>query len=312
MEVVLPTPPFWLATTMTRVASGRGDGPACRADWRASTECSAARASGVVSSSKIGRRGRQRRRRCEPRNRGSNRDVSRETTDGALPVDELGHPVDEPRSAGGSPDRWIICLGRRTDGLVRLGHVPCLSPARTLALRTGIGARPLIADPTYLPGVGPSHPNGDRSVEKQRPTPSSSDLGGRAAQPRPGRRAAAAISSATELPFIATSAPSGATSGIDQPSSRLQRSHRPRGHHVEACAARAAPRPGRAPPRRWARPSRSTTSVEVRGPPQQRLDQGDRQVGAGDRQHQARAGRHRCRCRRPSPPRESPRPGPRS
>ena len=49
--VVLPTPPFWLATTTTRVASGRGIATRCREPIRASTECSAARASGVVSSS---------------------------------------------------------------------------------------------------------------------------------------------------------------------------------------------------------------------------------------------------------------------
>ena len=52
--VVLPTPPFWLATTITRVASGRGiGGRAAGAPERASTVCSAARASGVVSSSKL-------------------------------------------------------------------------------------------------------------------------------------------------------------------------------------------------------------------------------------------------------------------
>ena len=48
VDVVLPTPPFWLATTITRVASGRGSGGRYRAPWRASTLCSAARASGVA------------------------------------------------------------------------------------------------------------------------------------------------------------------------------------------------------------------------------------------------------------------------
>ena len=48
--VVLPTPPFWLATTITRVAWGRPVRGRLSADWRASTECSAARANGVVSS----------------------------------------------------------------------------------------------------------------------------------------------------------------------------------------------------------------------------------------------------------------------
>ena len=50
VEVVLPTPPFWFATTITRVLSGRGIATRARAPIRASTECSAARASGVVSS----------------------------------------------------------------------------------------------------------------------------------------------------------------------------------------------------------------------------------------------------------------------
>ena len=48
VDVVLPTPPFWLATTNTRVSSGRGTArPRCSPPVRARTECSAARASGV-------------------------------------------------------------------------------------------------------------------------------------------------------------------------------------------------------------------------------------------------------------------------
>ena len=54
VDVVLPTPPFWLATTITRVAGGRGIDSRLRAPIRASTEFSAARASGVVSSSNAG------------------------------------------------------------------------------------------------------------------------------------------------------------------------------------------------------------------------------------------------------------------
>ena len=49
--VVLPTPPFWLATTITRVASGRGIGGRRAASWRARTVSSAIRARGVLSSS---------------------------------------------------------------------------------------------------------------------------------------------------------------------------------------------------------------------------------------------------------------------
>ena len=50
--VVLPTPPFWLATTMTRVAGGRGKAGVSRS--RARKLCSMARARGVVSSAKPG------------------------------------------------------------------------------------------------------------------------------------------------------------------------------------------------------------------------------------------------------------------
>ena len=46
--VVLPTPPFWLATTKTRVRLGPGHALASQPAGAASTECSAARASGVA------------------------------------------------------------------------------------------------------------------------------------------------------------------------------------------------------------------------------------------------------------------------
>ena len=67
----------------------------------------------------------------------------------------------------------------------------------------------------------------------------------------------------------------------------LQRGHGPGGDHVEASAARAAPRPGRGPPRRGRAPSSSTDLLEEGGAAQQRLDQRDREVGPRDRQHQA-------------------------
>jgi hypothetical protein len=53
--VVLPTPPFWFATTNTRVSAGLGR---CEVAWtrRARSTCSwAAAAKGVESSSKAGR-----------------------------------------------------------------------------------------------------------------------------------------------------------------------------------------------------------------------------------------------------------------
>ena len=48
--VVLPTPPFWLATTITRVRAGRGSGSLSRRPSRTSSACSTDRASGVESS----------------------------------------------------------------------------------------------------------------------------------------------------------------------------------------------------------------------------------------------------------------------
>ncbi len=45
--VVLPTPPFWLATTMVRVLAGRGSG--CWLRVIAATAASASRAIGVSS-----------------------------------------------------------------------------------------------------------------------------------------------------------------------------------------------------------------------------------------------------------------------
>ncbi len=47
VEVVLPTPPFWLATTITRVRSGRGNGSPKLMRSRARSSASIARASGV-------------------------------------------------------------------------------------------------------------------------------------------------------------------------------------------------------------------------------------------------------------------------
>ena len=48
--VVLPTPPFWLATTITRVWSGRGSGVPWGTLWRTSSCWATARAIGVDSS----------------------------------------------------------------------------------------------------------------------------------------------------------------------------------------------------------------------------------------------------------------------
>src|SRR4051794_34776449 len=47
VEVVLPTPPFWLATTITRVFGGRGSGSLKLARSLARNSASIARASGV-------------------------------------------------------------------------------------------------------------------------------------------------------------------------------------------------------------------------------------------------------------------------
>ena len=113
--------------------------------------------------------------------------------------------------------------------------------------------------PTYPGRVGPRHPHHGGG--------GSTTSGAHARAPRArhspsasGGRRAAAISSCDRRPFIATSAPAGATSGIDHPSRRSRGATARDGDHVERRASRAGPRHARGPPRRGSSPSSATTS----------------------------------------------------
>ena len=144
--VVLPTPPFWLATTITRVASGRG-----RA-WGEPADCGPARnarppgpAGRLVVETGGSRRRGPRPSDHEP---GGHGDVSRETTGGA-PVDEW--PILWITTLIGQWSRpveksWSRATGPA--GLRRFGHVIGLRPRDWSNAPSATVACPS-DDPTY-------------------------------------------------------------------------------------------------------------------------------------------------------------------
>ena len=113
--------------------------------------------------------------------------------------------------------------------------------------------------PTYPGRVGPRHPHhggrwrddADADLEHLRARRSATCA-------RKSR--AAAISSSTERPFIATVAPVGRHERHRPAEQALERSDRTRGHDVEGLGRRAGPRPGRGRRVTWERPSSATTS----------------------------------------------------
>ena len=109
----------------------------------------------------------------------------------------------------------------------------------------------------------------------------------------PGPAAAASISAPTQDPFIATSAPCGATSGIDQRQQPLQGRDRPRGDDVEGALRRAGPRPGPRTHLHRREPEVGHHLLEEGGPAQQRLDQGHASGPAGRWRAPAPAARRR-------------------
>ena len=154
--------------------------------------------------------------------------------------------------------------------------------------------------PTYPARVGPRHPeHGRRWIHDARAQ--LEHLGLRAP---PGARATARrrrSRRATDRPFIATSAPVGATSGIDQPSSR---SSGATARDVTTSNVRRSVQllGATAHDLDVVEPELADHLVEERRAPQQRLDQRHRDVGARDRHHHAREGRRPCRCRTRSTP----------
>ena len=229
--VVLPTPPFWLATTITRVACGPGQR---RAHPRAlpgqhGVLGGAGQRRGVVvvrtaEASPTSSAPSARRIRVSDA-------VSRETTGSLrrprspslwmnwliLWITALSRP---------SRDRWITRL-TRIDGAGRPAE-----PGRVGLARDGTVVRPplhrAVAAPMPRSTADGRQPIADgsahatRTTRRWRLTPAPSVSTSAGAQPQPAQRVAAAVDLVARPsdPFIATSAPVGATSGIDQASSR--------------------------------------------------------------------------------------------
>ena len=327
VEVVLPTPPFWLATTTTRVLAGRGTRwrPEV-SDRRASSMCSAAWASGVVfmSSSlangaispevrtvKPGDVSRGTLRPADPVSRetpGSAEAVSRETAPEAgagrncrwrgRPVDNFPHPV-ESQAWRVPSHRWITLGNRivhgRGSGLGGAGaltfvvaHEPCFRLGRDFlarARRAGLSAPVAVPD------------GQDTRAGSARATRSHGGLGEDALAQSPHLRRGAApraqvVGRGRDLllrprtPSSPAGRRSGATSGIDQPSSRSSgASAREVTTSKRRLAVQRLGAPADDPHVR--KPELVDHLLQERRAAQQRLDQGDLQVRAGDRQHQA-------------------------
>ena len=304
--VVLPTPPFWLATTITRVRSGRGTGGP-----HPGTEPGHDRVLGgprqrraVVREARVGGRDVTRgphpvaawvRGRFHVKPRDS---LLAEARSPRRPrsVDNSGRPV-ERRAHRANPGRWITprprvrgrsqaapgaaIRGRRQSRATDSG-----TPGPDLSLLT---CRPGARDrkgSTYPRRIRPGHPDHRRRWIEH--------VGAQDRAPRAARTAAVA----------ARRRPPRPRRGPTTPSSRPTPRWRRPGASTTAAACRGE-RPRARSPRRTARPPCSSsarprttsTCVETEvgddllqegGPPQQRLDQGDPEVGAGDRQHQPR------------------------
>ena len=281
--------------------------------------CSAARASGVAGRRRTsGRGGRdvaggahrtgtERRTRFHVKHRSG---VARRTS--GRPAGLLwmnwGQPVDNCAQRA-SPDRWIT-RSRSPDSGRSGAAVRWRRPSRgRSAHRPGTaGAAASAATrrrkrPTYPRRIGPGHPDHRGRWTTTVPAPSVEHLGRRA--PAAGAsvgRAPPRSPRATEPPFIATSAPVGATSGIDQPSSRSS----------GATAREVTTSNVRSPCSASARPRTTSTVVERRArrpPPRGRWSgaaaaRPASPAGPGGRSPApARAGRRRSRCRTPWRPR---------
>ena len=214
---------------------------------------------------------------------------------------------------GASPERWKTGTGHRpvlrqpvvvTGALAQLSS-PLARPqngpdARGAAWDSGQGAN--------LSGKGrPTAPAPRWWGDRRRPAPTSNTSGSpqrQRGQERPRLRDLVADRAALHRHRRTGR---GDTSGIDQPS---RRSSGATARDVTTSNV-AVPCRSSARPRTTvdvAEPQLGHDLVEERRTPQQRLDQGHREVRSSDRQHQARADRRRCRCRRPRRPPGRPRP----
>ena len=225
VEVVLPTPPFWLATTTTRVRAGRASAARVRAPCRASSVCSAAlrQGCGLVAEPA---------RRCGLEVGEVGRRSHGEVMDGMFHVKHGCHrtvensrpPVERhaPRPRG---DRWITLAPPRPES----APSPVPPPLR----RSTRGATLLAPDPHEPPGP-PSWwkaraPAGcGRHVDAQLEHLGRGTAAASAGSGRPRR-----ISSSRDRPFIASSTPSGADQRHRPGEQPVQGRQGPGGHDVE-------------------------------------------------------------------------------
>ena len=225
-----------------------------------------------------------------------------------------GHPVDNRAQQAWPPSGGKllrVAVRARHPGLTRISgqlSSPLATTARcgtTPTASLGLTGK----GPTYPCRVRPWHPH-HRGRGIHQPVPTSNTSGSPHRQVARKSRADA-ISSWIERPFIATSAPVGATSGIDHPSRRSR----------GATARDVTTSKVSAPCRSSARP-RTTRDlvqaqlgddlVEERRTTQQRLDERHPRDPAARWPPPAREGRRRCRCRTPTHRRGWPRPARRS
>ena len=233
--VVLPTPPFWLATTITRVWSGRGSGvprrdpggpgaaappPAPSAWSRRSRTVSPTRSAAV------------RTRACASPvasmlltpSAGHHANLNRVSRETGGPVDNPPCPVDPstlkrpPRPVDNSIRLWtyappaMSCAQRTTSG------APAALPS---AVRCAAGHRALTLHHRHRWGQ-------PLRADRLAPAGRRHRAGGAPARGRPPHRSA-------DAPFIARNRPPGRTQRHRPTREPVHRSHRSRRHHIEHC-----------------------------------------------------------------------------
>ena len=260
--VVLPTPPFWLATTITRVAGGRGK-RRCRAARRARKLCSAARASG--------RRCRRRTRRC----RCSASSPARPDGEARRRVGVVFHvkpsrefrvrpllvmpPVDEN---GGSCGQARSAARARTGGK----HRPAVTVTPASPLGPAVDARRrrsgASGQPTR-PGSAPRPPGRRGSGTAADPSPSRARAPPARAQPEPrqDRRPRPPRSPRSRADALhRQQRPVGRPPAASTSRAAVQGRDRPRGDHVERSLAVQLLGPAPHAPRPSLEPRSATTS----------------------------------------------------
>ena len=242
--------------------------------------------------------------------------VSRETAALSRPVDELRSIlwISPLRGPSGPVENAVRAADPAAP--TRRRHWGPARPQLTLSLdrrrsrrparRSGVRAR----RPTYPGRVGPRHPH-HRGGGIEQPAPSSMHLRRTHSATGAGAPRLRDLLVRPSAPFMATIAPVGATSGIDQPS---RRSSGATARDVTTSNV-AVPCSVLGPPaddRHVAELQLGHDLVEERRTSQQRLDQRHREVRSGDRQDQPGQTGAASRCRTPRSPPAQRRRAPRS